>query len=119
MASKASKALAANKRRTVRKVRTTTKSASARVSTGCLESVLDFRATGTELVFRVHSGGCTEAKHFQLDVKRREGRAEITLTRLVPDNCKGEFPEGIEITFRYAAAGLDRADVIRLVNPIE
>jgi hypothetical protein len=85
---------------------------------GSLESVLAFRATGELLLFRVSSGGCTIADHFRLGVKRRNGRVELTLTRLVPDICKGDFPNGTEIAFSYDAAGLDRTDVIRLLNPI-
>ena len=83
-----------------------------------LEPVLEFRATGTQLVFRVASGGCTEAKHFKVGVERRNGEAKVTLTRLVTDNCKGDFPDGAEIKLSYKSAGLDRTDVIKLVNPI-
>jgi hypothetical protein len=83
-----------------------------------LEPVLAFRASGTQLVFRVFSGGCTETEHFRLDVRRRNGKAEVTLTRLVPDNCKGDFTDGAEIRFSYAKIGLDRSDVIRLCNPV-
>lgn len=82
------------------------------------EAVLAFRATGTQLVFRVASGGCTEVEHFHLGVSRRNGRAEVTLTRLVPDTCKGDFPEGTEITFDYAEISLARDDVIRLRNAV-
>jgi len=83
-----------------------------------LEPVLAFRATGTQLVFRVFSGGCTETEHFHLDVRRRNSNAEVTLTRLVPDNCKGDFPDGAEIRFSYAKIGLERNDAIRLCNPV-
>ena len=69
-------------------------------------------------MFQVFSGGCTETEHFHLGVSRRNGKAEVTLTRIVPDNCKGDFPDGTEIRFSYAKIGLDRNDVIRLCNPV-
>ncbi|MCC6889209.1 MAG: hypothetical protein IT536_11805 [Hyphomicrobiales bacterium] len=69
-------------------------------------------------MFRVFSGGCTEAEHFHLGVRRRNGQVEVTLIRLIPDNCKGDFPQGTEIRFDYAKIGLDRDDVIRLCNPV-
>jgi hypothetical protein len=84
-----------------------------------LESILEFRATGELLQFRVYSGGCTQAEHFHVRVERRDGQAELTLIRLVPDNCKGHFPQGTEISFGYDTVGLDRTDAIRLVNPIQ
>ena len=98
--------------------KTTKKSRGATRVSKKLEMVLAFRATGTQLVFCVVSGGCTETEHFKLDVRRRSGKAEVTLTRLVPDNCKGNFPDGTEIKFSYAKIGLDRNDVIRLCNPV-
>jgi hypothetical protein len=88
-------------------------SPSARMSE---EPVLAFRATGDGLRFRVQTGGCTSAQNFQLGVQRSSGQAQLTLTRVVPDSCKGDFPEGTEITFSYDAAGIDRADAIQLMN---
>jgi hypothetical protein len=82
------------------------------------EPVLSFRATGDTMRIRVHTGGCTSAENFSLAVERLSGLAQVTLTRQVPDNCKGNFPEGTEITFSYDAAGLDRADAIRLTNQL-
>jgi hypothetical protein len=83
-----------------------------------LEPVLAFRATGKVLWFRVHTGGCTLADHFRLHVERKGGCAEVSLLRLIPDTCKGDFPNGTEITFSYESAGLERDEVVRLTNPI-
>ena len=96
----------------------TKKARGATLASKRIEPVLAFHTTGTQLVFRVFSGGCTETEHFHLDVRRRNGKAEVTLTRIVPDNCKGDFPDGTEIRFSYAKIGLDRNDVIRLCNPV-
>jgi hypothetical protein len=100
------------------KPKATKKARGATLASKRIEPVLAFRTTGTQLVFRVFSGGCTETEHFHLDVRRRNGQAEVTLTRIVPDNCKGDFPDGTEIRFSYAKIDLDRNDVIRLRNPV-
>src|SRR5688572_20101660 len=82
------------------------------------EPVLAFRAAGDVLRFRVHTGGCTSADDFQLNVRRSNGQADVTLVRVTPDNCKGDFPEGTEITFSYNAAGLTHAEAVRLMNRV-
>jgi len=94
-------------------------SQSAKPTYTAQETVLSFRATGDTLRFRVPTGGCTSAEDFNLSVARTNGQAQVTLTRLVPDNCKGEFPGGTEITFRYDAIGLDRSDAVRLMNRVD
>ena len=42
----------------------------------------------------------------------------MTLVRVVPDNCKGDFPEGTEIAISYEAAGVQRAEQVQLMNRV-
>jgi hypothetical protein len=80
------------------------------------ESVMAFRATGQQLVFRVPTGGCTTVADFHVDVQRSGREARVSLTRQRRDSCKGWFPEGVEISFAYGDVGLQRADRVQLVN---
>jgi hypothetical protein len=83
-----------------------------------LEAVMAFRATGQELVFRVPTGGCTTAQDFRVDVQRSGRDVSLSLARQRPDDCKGRFPAGIEISIPYGDVGLQTADRIRLVNSV-
>jgi hypothetical protein len=82
------------------------------------ETVMAFRATGQELVFRVPTGGCTTAGDFRLDVQRSGSAVSVSFARQRPDHCKGRFPEGIEIAIPYGDVGLQAADRIRLLNAV-
>src|SRR5690348_8389879 len=68
---------------------------------GIAEPVLAFRTTGDAMTVRVQTGGCTSARDFHVGVERSNGEAHVTLTRMEPDNCKGFFPEGTELSFNY------------------
>jgi len=83
------------------------------------EVVLSFRATGQELVFRVPTGGCTTVGDFHVDVLRSGHEVSLSLARQRPDDCKGRFPAGIEISIPYGDVGLQTADRIRLVNSVQ
>lgn len=82
------------------------------------EVVLSFRATGHELVFRVPTGGCTTVGDFHVDVLRSGHEVSLSLARQRPDDCKGRFPAGIEISIPYGDIGLQTSDRIRLVNAV-
>jgi hypothetical protein len=82
------------------------------------EAIMAFRTTGHELVFRVPTGGCTTAQDFRVDVQRSGHDVRLSLARQRPDDCKGRFPAGIEITIPYGDVGLQTADRIRLVNSV-
>jgi hypothetical protein len=82
------------------------------------ETVLGFRATGDTLQVRVSSGGCTTANDFTVNVDRSGGQAQVTLVRIVPDNCKGDFPEGTEIAISREAAGVEHAERVQLMNRV-
>jgi hypothetical protein len=77
-----------------------------------------FRATGQELVFRVPTGGCTTVGDFRVDVRRSGHDVSLSLARQRPDDCKGRFPAGVEISIPYGDVGLQTADRIRLVNSV-
>ena len=81
------------------------------------ETVLGFRATGDTLRVRVSTGGCTSANDFNVNVDRSGGQAQVTV-RVVPDNCKGDFPEGTEIAISYETAGVQRAEQVQLMNRV-
>ena len=83
------------------------------------EPVMSFRATGDMLRFQVATGGCTTSEDFDVGVRHVDGQAQVTLTRRVPDNCKGNFPEGEEIAISYEAAGLNRSEPVRLLNRVQ
>lgn len=83
------------------------------------EVVLSFRATGQELVFRVPTGGCTSVGDFHVDVLRSGHEVSLSLARQRPDDCKGRFPAGIEISIPYGDVGLQTTDRIRLVNSVQ
>ena len=82
------------------------------------DTVMAFRATGQELVFRVPTGGCTSAEDFRVEVERSDHDVSLSLARQRPDDCKGRFPAGIEISIPYGDVGLQTADRIRLVNAV-
>ena len=83
------------------------------------EAVLSFRATGHELVFRVPTGGCTTVGDFHVDVLRSGHEVSLSLARQRPDDCKGRFPAGVEISIPYGDVGLQTSDRIRLVNSVQ
>ena len=83
------------------------------------ETVMAFRATGHDLVFRVPTGGCTAAEDFRVGIERSGSSVALTLERQTPDHCKGWFPAGIEISIPYEDVGLQSGDRIRLTNAID
>jgi hypothetical protein len=82
-------------------------------------TVMAFRATGHDLVFRVPTGGCTAAEDFRVGIERSGSSVALTLERQTPDHCKGWFPAGIEISIPYEDVGLQSGDRIRLTNTVD
>ena len=72
----------------------------------------------TRLRVRVSTGGCTTANDFNVNVERYGSQANVTLVRVTPDNCKGNFPEGVEIAISYQAAGIERPEQVQLMNRV-
>ncbi|HOP64354.1 MAG TPA: hypothetical protein PK906_13315 [Spirochaetota bacterium] len=60
---------------------------------------------GRCLSFTADTGGCTKKNSFRLNIKKvsvskeKINHYQITVERIIPDNCKGLFPEGIVIEF--------------------
>jgi hypothetical protein len=71
---------------------------------------------GETLRFRVATGGCTSAEDFDLQVSRKDRHSVITLYRLRADECKGFFPEGVEIFFDSDQLGLGSDSLIVIEN---
>ena len=92
----------------------------AMAGTSQVERVFEFRVKDTQLVFRVATGGCTEADDFKLRKEvnpKAAGTVKLTLIRLKPDSCKGYFPEGTKITFDRQKLGIPASAEIELKNP--
>jgi hypothetical protein len=67
----------------------------------------------------VPTGGCTEKRDIQFTVEKiAPDVASIRFTRLVPDDCKGSFPEGQPLSYNWAELGLTPHVAIRFVNPV-
>ena len=85
-----------------------------------VERVFEFRVKDTQLVFRVATGGCTEAEDFKLRQEvnpKAAGIVDLTLIRLKPDRCKGYVPEGAKITFDRQKLGIPASAKTKLKNP--
>ena len=92
----------------------------AMAGTSQIEHVCEFQAKDTQLVFRVATGGCTEADDFKLRKAvnpKAAGTVKLTLIRLKSDRCKGYFPEGTKITFDLQKIGIPASARIKLKNP--
>ena len=86
-----------------------------------LESVIGVKIEKDELRVVVATGGCTEKPDFDVRIDRgnRPGQATfIALTRLRPDNCKGFFPGGKEISYKPSEFGVETTSGLILLNPI-
>ena len=97
-----------------------TLASAATAGTSKVEHVCDFRVKDAQLVFRVATGGCTEADDFKLRKTvnpKAAGTVKLTLIRLKPDRCKGYFPEGTKITFDRQKIGVPASAKIELKNP--
>lgn len=92
----------------------------ATAGTSKVEHVCNFRAKNTQLIFRVATGGCTQAEDFKLHKEvnpKAAGTVNLTLVRLKPDRCKGYFPKGTKITFDRRKLGIPASAKIELENP--
>jgi len=68
----------------------------------------------------VSTGGCTEKSDFQITSHRiRSGSASVEVRRLNPDACKGNFPDGMTLSFSWKELKLPKKTTISIKNPIE
>lgn len=67
-----------------------------------VEVLRSLELTKDELKFRVRSGGCTQKEHFKVDINKGVTGLppfQLTIFRIVPDNCRALVPEGELISF--------------------
>lgn len=81
--------------------------------------------TDGRLVFRISSGGCTDAASFAVDADRVESLVQdvphllLTIRRVRADWCKAFLPEGVEVTLDLGRdVGLTGRFTIAVTNPI-
>ena len=85
-----------------------------------LERLLSAKPTKRGLTLTVSTGGCTEKSDFQITSHRTGSRgASIEVRRLTPDACKGNFPDGMTLSFSWKELKLPKKTTISIKNPIE
>ena len=87
--------------------------------------LLELALTDGKLVFRTHTGGCTNAGSFAVDVVVDAGVVpgtplyRLTIRRVRVDECKGLFPEGILNELDLADdLGLSGRFTVTVENPV-
>lgn len=77
------------------------------------------------LVFRVDSGGCTDASSFKVDVVKEEGflskvpHYRLTIRRIRADDCKALLVDGVLIELDLAEdVGLTGRYTVSVENPV-
>ncbi|MBN1412747.1 MAG: hypothetical protein JW969_18005 [Spirochaetales bacterium] len=81
---------------------------------------------GGKLIFLAATGGCTKKNSFKIDVVKESGFQEqtphyiITIRRVVPDDCKAFFPDGISIEIDLVQdLGLGGSCTVSVANPVQ
>jgi hypothetical protein len=91
-----------------------------RAEPDALERLLSAKPTRTGLTVTVSTGGCTEKSDFQITSHRnRSGAASVEVRRLTPDACKGNFPDGMTLSFSWKELKLPKKTTISIKNPVE
>ncbi|WP_460177700.1 hypothetical protein [Thermodesulfovibrio hydrogeniphilus] len=74
---------------------------------------------------RVSSGGCTDTKHVRASVKvntpdwTKIPVCEIGFYRIMPDNCKANFPDGVFLEYDMVHdLGIKSPCMVRILNPV-
>jgi hypothetical protein len=80
------------------------------------EVIHSFNVSDDSLVFRVPTGGCTTEQSFRVDVQRSRQTANVSLVRTVPDDCKGFFVDGTEVSYPLNRIGVNPGDTIQVRN---
>lgn len=76
----------------------------------------DFLPPTAVLTLQVSSSGCTLPEHFRLLVTSVPNGKEITVIRVIPDRCRGFFPEGEEI--QLSSNEIKLGDRVFVANPM-
>jgi hypothetical protein len=64
----------------------------------------------------VRTGGCTKQSDFTIDRVIQGDPTTVILRRLVPDRCKGWFPEGLWINFSKSALGTKISGSVQILE---
>jgi hypothetical protein len=92
----------------------------AKAESVALETLLAAKPTKSGLTLTVSTGGCTKKSDFEIASHRiRKGVASIEARRLMPDVCKGNFPDGMKLSFTWAELKVPKKTKILIRNPIE
>lgn len=70
----------------------------------------------TVLTLQVDSNGCTTAEDFTVTAREVLGGKQLTIFRLIPDTCRGYFPQGREIKLTTDAVAF--GEEIFIANPV-
>jgi hypothetical protein len=92
----------------------------ARAELAPLAELLAAEATEDGLTLTVPTGGCTKKSDFELTSSpAKNGAAVVEVRRLTPDVCKGNFPDGLKLSFSWAELKLPEHTKISVKNPVE
>jgi hypothetical protein len=93
--------------------------ADARSEQATLAEVLAFEPTQAGISVTVPTGGCTKKADFEVNSRQPvPGTAQVEFKRLKPDACKGNFPDGIKLTFSWDDLKLPAGTKLTVANPM-
>ena len=85
-----------------------------------LAELLAAETTKTGISVTVPTGGCTKKDDFEISSRvLRRGKAIVALRRSKPDDCKGNFPDGLELTFTWSELKLPEHSKVSFENRID
>jgi hypothetical protein len=91
-----------------------------RAESAALEKLLAAKPTKTGLALTVSTGGCTKKTDFEIKSHRIKKRvASVEVRRVTPDACKGNFPDGMKLSFSWSELKVPNKTKILVKNPIE
>ena len=86
-----------------------------------LENLMGIEIENEKLKIRVSTGGCTTKESFQINViKGFTGIPPylVEIYRVIPDPCKGFFPEGVVLEYKLKELGIEPFASFNLQNKI-
>jgi len=84
-----------------------------------LEKLLAAKPSKSGLILTVSTGGCTKKSDFEITSHRVKKRvASIEVRRLAPDACKGNFPDGMQLSFSWNELRVSSKTKILIKNPV-
>jgi hypothetical protein len=91
----------------------------ARAEPAPLAELLAAETTKDGLALTVPTGGCTKKSDFELTSSPvKNGAAVVEVRRLAPDVCKGNFPNGLKLSFSWAELKLPEHAKMSVKNPV-